>query len=140
MLMIAIVGCGGDGRVKVSPVRGQVTYGGHPVPNATVIFHPIGEAAEKLKKLRPYAYADEAGKFDLKTYVTGDGAPPGEYEVGVIANSTVDRDSAGGGGGPPTKAASVPRAVSQKYGNPKTSGIKVKIEPGENNLQPFVLN
>jgi hypothetical protein len=135
--LLCAVGCGGDDRLEVSPVRGQVVYQGRGVPNATVIFYPVGEAAEKLKKMRPYAYADESGRFELKTYVTADGAPPGEYEVSIIAVSGADRES-----DPSSQMNSpkLPRALVQKYANQKTSGIRVTVKPGENGLEPFVLN
>jgi hypothetical protein len=135
LALICSLGCRGEDRIVVSPVRGQVIYNGHGVPNATIIFHPLGVAAEKLKKMRPYAYADENGRFELKTYVTGDGAPPGEYEVGIIAGSGSDRDA-----GPSKTGQPLPRNLMTKYANQKTSGIKVTVQAGENNLEPFVLN
>jgi hypothetical protein len=132
-----LLGCGGKDRIAVSPVHGQVTYNGRGVANATIIFHPVGEVAEQLQKMRPYAYADDNGRFELKTYVTGDGAPPGEYEVGIIAGGGSDRDSGVGAG---ASGRSLPRNLMKKYANQKTSGIKVTIRAGENELEPFVLN
>jgi hypothetical protein len=137
LAIVSIAGCRGKDRLAVNPVRGQVVYHGHGVPNATVIFHPLGEAAEQLQKMRPYAYADRDGRFELKTYVTGDGAPPGEYEVGIIAIAGSDRDSPQN---PQSSSTTLPRELVQKYANQKTSGIKVTVEPGVNNLDPFVLN
>ena len=52
-----------------------------------MIFHPQEDADEKAKKMRPFAYADGEGNFELKTYVDGDGAPPGTYRVSIIAAS-----------------------------------------------------
>jgi hypothetical protein len=132
-----VVGCRGENRVAVNPVRGQVLYNGRGVPNATVIFYPLGDAADKLKKMRPYAYADANGCFELKTFVTGDGAPTGEYEVGIITTAGSDRDSAPS---PQASSAVLPRELVQKYANQTTSGIKVTVEPGVNELDPFVLN
>ncbi len=131
-----IAGCRGEDRLAVNPVHGQVVYNGRGVSNATVIFHPLGEAAEKLQKMRPYAYADQDGRFELKTYVTGDGAPPGEYEVGIIAVAGSDRDSAPD---PQSNSRTLPRDLVHKYANHETSGIKITVEPGENDLEPFVL-
>jgi hypothetical protein len=133
---MVVSGCK-EGRLDVNPVHGQVTYKGQGIPNATVIFYPTGPVAEQLKKMRPYAYADNDGRFSLKTYVTGDGAPAGDYRVGVIAVMGSDRESAKGS---PTKLVALPRLLVQKYANQETSGIEVTVEPGENNLKPFELN
>src|SRR3989304_1124420 len=130
-----IAGCRGESRLTVNPVRGQVVYNGRGVPNATVIFHPLGDAAKKLQRMRPYAYADQNGRFELKTYVTGDGAPPGEYEVGIIATAGSDRDS---GSDSQSDSPTLPRALMQKCANQKTSGVKVTVQSGENVLAPFV--
>jgi len=126
-----------EGRLTVNPVHGQVTHQGRGVPNATVIFFPIGAAAEQLKKMHPYAYADENGRFSVKTYVTGDGAPAGQYRVGIIAVTGSDRESLESSA---TKSPALPRELVQKYANHETSGIEVTIEPGENSLKPFELN
>jgi hypothetical protein len=138
-VLVAILGCGGcgdGGRLEVNPVRGQVTYRGQGVPNATVVLHPLGRAAEQLQKMRPYAYADDQGRFEIKTYVTGDGAPPGEYEVAIIAAASGDRDDPQAA----SRGIGLPMPVVQKYANQKTSGIKIRVEPGPNELDPFVLN
>jgi hypothetical protein len=143
LLCLALsVGCG-DGRLDVAPVRGRVTYGGQGVPQAVVIFHPGADASEQLGKMRPFAYADNDGNFEIKTYVDGDGAPPGAYRVSIIARSSQPR-------GGPSKDNRIPEAlsgpginipaqVSKKYADVDTSGIKVTIVDGENNLEPFVL-
>lgn len=128
-------GCGGDDRLEVNPIRGQVTYLGRGVPNATVVLHPIGSAADQLQKMRPYAYVDDQGRFEIKTYVTGDGAPPGEYEVAIITAVGGDRDDPQA-----SRGVGLPRNVVQKYADQKTSGIKIRVEPGPNELEPFVLN
>lgn len=120
-------------------------YRGQGVPQAVVIFHPVEDTGEQAKKLRPFAYADAEGNFDLKTYVTGDGAPPGKYRVSIIAHSigpgpkrdkdapAADADSA------PLPSIAIPEAVSRKYASVDTSGIEVEIKYGENNLEPFEL-
>ena len=143
-LVITSSGCWGKDRLDVSPVRGQVVYNGVGVPQAIVIFFPIEPADETAQKMRPFAYADGAGQFAIKTYIDGDGAPPGKYRVSIIApagpppRSTKDRPadaqiSASG------STVRVPPAIVRKYANVDTAGIEVNIEDGENNLEPFVL-
>jgi hypothetical protein len=138
-------GCGGESRFKVAPVRGRVTYHGTGVREATVIFHPSDDAVEKMKKMRPYAYADGEGNFALTTYLDGDGAPLGKYRVSIIAVSSApaskpqkDKPAPPPASGS-TLALAIPPEVTKKYGNVETSGIEVTVHEGENNLEPFAL-
>ena len=143
-ILIFASGCGGKDRLDVSPVRGKVVYNGQGVPNATVILFPVDATDERARKMRPFAYADGEGQYEIKTYVTGDGAAPGKYRVSIIAPA----------GGPPTgnkdrpadapdpaaaTAIRIPPAIVKKYENVDTAGIEVEIQDGENNLEPFVL-
>lgn len=143
-ILISFSGCWGKDRLDVSPVRGQVVYNGSGVPQATVIFFPVDPADEAAQKMRPYAYADGAGQFEIKTYVIGDGAPPGKYRVSIIAPSgppprgSKDRP-AGEETSVPATAVRIPPAIVRKYGNVDTAGIEVNVQEGENNLEPFVL-
>jgi len=119
-------------------------YQGQGVPDATVIFFPASEAAEKAKKLRPFAYADGDGNFEIKTYVEGDGAPLGKYRVSIIAvsrgaPSNRGKDAPANDANSAAKVVSIPMEVTKKYGNVETSGIEVTVHEGENNLEPFVL-
>jgi hypothetical protein len=115
------------------------------VPNAIVMFTPADDSSESAKKLRPFAYADVQGNFELKTYKDGDGAPPGKYRVSIMVASATPRAKGGkdqrSGDSENTAAQSVniPPAVSKKYGSADTSGIEVTVEDGENNLEPFDL-
>ena len=131
--------------MPVNPVRGRVEYQGRGVPGAVVIFHPQEDADEKAKKMRPFAYADGEGNFELKTYVDGDGAPPGKYRVSIIAASggpAVERGaeaSAAGQTSSPVAGVRIPPQITQKYRSVDSSGIQVTIHDGENNLEPFAL-
>ena len=144
LVLMSAGGCGGKSRLSVSPVRGRVMHGGQGVPNAIVVFFPADDADEKAKKMRPYAYADGQGNFELKTYTEGDGAPPGKYRVSIMTVSargskgTKDR-RAGEAEVSSGSAVGVPAEIAKKYGNVDTAGIQVTVEDGENNLEPFVL-
>jgi hypothetical protein len=140
------VGCGSD-RLEVSPVRGRVLFKGQGVPRAAVIFFPQGEAAEAVGKIRPFAYADDDGNFQMKTYVDGDGAPPGRYRVSIIAASSAGSGGSGrrikdgmGQTAPGGRRVQIPPAVTEKFANVDSAGIEVTIEEGENNLSPFELS
>jgi hypothetical protein len=144
LLLVPAAGCSKKSRLNVYPVHGQVTYQGHGVPRATVIFIPTGDTAETVKKLRPFAYADDQGNFAIKTYVDDDGAPAGKYRVCIVASSA---GSSGRGKDHPAEstpssatAVAIPIVVLKRFGNAETSGIEVTVREGENKLEPFELS
>lgn len=146
LLLACAEGCNGKSRLEVAPVHGRVTYHGQGVPKATVIFHPVDDANDAAKKMRPFAYGDAQGNFELKTYVDGDGAPLGKYRVSIVAVSTAPasrnrKDApASEAGSAPGQAISIPADISRKFGNVDTAGIEVTVVEGENNLPPFELS
>ena len=93
--------------------------------------------------MRPFAYADDNGNFKLKTYVSDDGAPPGEYRVSIVAASTnpagLSKDAPIQDEAPTMAAVMIPQTISKKYGNVETAGITVLIKPEGNQLEPFQL-
>jgi hypothetical protein len=147
LLIFAVsIGCSRSDRLEVAPVRGRVEYQGQGVPNATVIFHPQNDVSEKAQKMRPFAYADGDGNFQLKTYVDNDGAPLGTYRVSIIAGAGKTEDErgaappeAGQAPAPPARGPRVPPEIAQKYRNVDTAGIQVTVKEGENILEPFAL-
>lgn len=144
LAVVTSFGCGGKQRLPVSPVHGQVLYQERGIAGATIIFHPMENVAEAAQKMRPYAYADADGRFQLKTYSEGDGVPSGDYRVSIAfagAGTESRRDDGNATGAPgSTKAAmSIPLEVRKKYSNVETAGIKVTILDGQNELEPFNL-
>jgi hypothetical protein len=129
LLLAAGLGCGGgDGRRPVFPVRGQVLYEGKPTPGAIVMFHPRADPDPDAP--RPIARVNADGSFAPTTYASQDGAPAGEYAVTVTWIKEVDsRDVEG----------EVPNQLPDRYAKPKTSGIIVQVQKGDNNLAPFQL-
>lgn len=139
-------GCKKKSRLAVSPIHGRVTFNGQGVPRATVIFQPVEETSERAKKLRPFGDTDDQGKFDMKTYVRGDGAPPGKYRVSIIGIGSFSTGGAGKDkpGGEAENATvvtnlNIPAGLAKKFGDANTSGIEVTVQEGENNLPPFEL-
>ena len=140
-------GCGGDGRLAVYPVRGKVVYRDRGIPDTTVIFQPADANSEAAaRNMHPYGETDSSGNFELSTYVTGDGVPAGEYQVIVIAPSKISPSE--GGREDPNRfdgddfgklRRTIPQDLRQRYAKPETSGLTVTVKPGENKLEPFVL-
>lgn len=139
-------GCNRKSRLSVSPVQGRVTFSGKAVPRARVVFVPADStASEGKKRVLPFADTDAQGNFEMKTYVDGDGAPPGKYRVsiiGIIGRSSggVGKDNPGGeSSNGPNQGLVIPADIVKKFGDAETSGIEVTVQPGENKLQPFEL-
>jgi hypothetical protein len=122
----AVSSCSGNKRKPVFPVRGQVLINGKPAAGATVFFYPVESDPEALA---PYGVTDAKGSFTLTTYLTYDGAPAGEYVVTIRCP------------GPPKRGDEEqgPDRLKGRYGDPKTSTLRAKVEKKPNELQPFEL-
>jgi hypothetical protein len=133
LLAVAVLGTScGDGRRPVFPVRGQVLDEGKPTPGALVIFHPQGDPDPRAP--RPVARVAADGSFAPTTYRTDDGAPAGDYAVTVAWVNEVDNQNA------PREEQKEPRnLLPDRYGKPETSGLRVRINPGRNEVPPFLL-
>jgi hypothetical protein len=112
-------------RLSVYPARGQATFAGKPMSNATIFLHPVGVKDPRYP--RPRAVVAEDGTFALGTYRKDDGAPAGEYRVTVQwFRKVADRD--------------VPvNVLPARLAGPETSGLSVRIEKGKNDLPPIQL-
>jgi hypothetical protein len=113
-----------NARKAVYPVHGRVLYEGQPLAQAFVVLHPLSDAAGPE---RPMAYSDSDGSFALTTYTTQDGAPAGDYAVTVEWR----QPSRGDEDGPN------PNVLAARYARPQTSGLRVRIDAGANELDPF---
>jgi len=144
-----VLGCSPSGgeTIDTEYVEGIVTLDGQPVEGATVTFMPVtqGQGVSAVGK------SDAEGKVKLtavgagagKTGEAGAGTVEGEYYVGVIKTEAEDElteEEAEEQGvelpeqtGPPTEGK-ITYIVPKKYGDPKTSGIKVTVKKGENTV------
>jgi hypothetical protein len=137
MICVCVVlpGCSKD-VVKVPPlhpVSGTVTYKGKPVPGATVTFIADTKAAAASKSAsdpqwpaRCVGQADEDGNYTLAWDDFHSGAPEGTYKVAIVATEPFQE------GDDPDEPRE--NAIPAKFGNPKTSGLTAKVEPGDNVL------
>ena len=124
VLAAVATGCSksGEGRQPTFAVTGKVLDGTKPVANATVVFHPVGDAG-----MKPHGKTDANGEFKLTTYDGDDGAPAGKYKVTVELWATVTAD-----GGPVNK-------IPAKYARPDSSGFTAEVAAGPTELQAFTL-
>ena len=81
-ICLLLVGCEKKGPLTV-PVHGTVTFNGGPCPrDGRVIFAPV--AAAEGMPLRPGSGGfDVDGKFEVMSFVPGDGLIPGTYRVRI---------------------------------------------------------
>lgn len=110
------------------PVKGKVLYQGQPASGAFVVFHP--KAKIDGVDGPPTAQVKADGTFELTTRGAMDGAPAGEYAVTiewyklVTTNGDVSRG---------------PNVIPNQYTLPQSTPLKLAINAGENNLDPFVI-
>jgi hypothetical protein len=137
---VFLVGCsGGTGdpnRPDTAPVTGVVTLDGKPVEGASVSF----QAQEGQHSA--FGQTNAEGRYQLTTFVSGDGAVPGKYVVTIrktesVGGNAVPQDDPNYGK-QPLIPPTIKFIVPEKYSNPKTSGLTATVSEGENDI-PFEL-
>lgn len=127
-LILIGTGCGQtDGRTPVYPAKGVVFYEDKPAAGAVIMLHPLSPQPAGTPLPRARAGAD--GSFVLTTHITGDGAPRGEHAVTITWRQPTDHPEQEG-----------PSLIPPRFGDPKTSGLKVTIEPQTNELPTIRLS
>ena len=138
VLFVSLLGLGCTGqqdadRPTTCPVTGTVTHNGQPVEGANVAFQSASGSA--------IGVTDAAGKYTLTTFVSGDGAEPGEYQVKiekykVEAGTAVDESSPDYVAPTENEESAAPENLLPAiYADPATSGFKATVsEGGENNF------
>jgi len=116
-------------RQNVVPVKGKVIFQGKPLANAQVYLSKLSESAAPLseadRKLRPQGITGPDGTFQLTTYDPNDGAPPGKYLVGVVAQKEAKF------------ADDTESIIPGRYANPKISGVMVTVKAPTTELPPI---
>jgi hypothetical protein len=111
---------------KTYPVRGDVFYQGKPAAGASIFLQSLDDPKDLVA--RPRGTVDDNGRFTLSTYRPNDGAPAGAYTVTLF---WVPRGYQG-----PIEAVN---KLPERYRNPETSGLTLKVEARENVVEPFEL-
>jgi len=116
-----ILGCGS--KSELYPVIGKVYVEGKPAEGAIVVLHPTNEIETTVH--RPSAQVQADGSFTLE-------AVPGEYQVAVVWYGDESQGN--------RVTGALPTKLSPRYGDPKTSTLKVDIVPHDNELPAFQLS
>jgi hypothetical protein len=111
--MLAVSGCGAK---NTSPVTGKVTFAdGKPLAKGTVVFDD-GEHVSK-------ANIQSDGSYRLDYHGSGDGAPPGSYDVYIIGAAEYESGS-----------SNAKLLIDEKYTGAKKSGLKFEVKDGQANV------
>lgn len=125
-LMLSVQpGCRDASQRETAAVHGTVTFRGQPLAGANIFFVTD-------KGPRASADTDSQGRYRLMTYRTGDGAVPGDFNVGIskyVADPATAKDPVPG----------MKNEIPEKYGNPTTSGLSAKVVAGKSNEFNFDL-
>jgi len=119
-------------RAPVFPVKGKVLVDGRPANGAAVTFYRAGVAITTQDKGSAGATArtKEDGSFTMATYEPDDGLPAGDYDVAIHLKQ--GRESS-------RRTEKKPDLLHDRYSDPKTSGLKARVEEKPNELPPFNL-
>ncbi|HEV3444812.1 MAG TPA: hypothetical protein VG099_09225, partial [Gemmataceae bacterium] len=116
VVAVVCAGCSRSGPALYA-VRGKVLFEGQPARGATLVLHPLGNSGANA--IKPRAFVDRDGGFEVFTYAAGDGAPAGEYAVTVLGRI-------GPGPGAPGRRAQ----AGAKQGRGFPAGLAMKRGPG----------
>ncbi len=128
------VGCNSSEQAnypKTYPVSGIVTHKGSPVEGATVMFMGSGQDSKGA-----VGRTDASGRYELTTFVPGDGALPGSYQIVVtkiqVSETEEDVTASGSGDREPTSSPAKD-LLPAKFKNPNASGLSAAVsETAEN--------
>jgi hypothetical protein len=132
-LLFLSVGCGESINQRTYPVTGEVRLDGKPFKGLTVVLRPVDKTNFKRQEI-PQGITDENGKFSIHTYTSSDGAPAGEYKVGIALMQPVDEE-----GGDQVKRDPNQPLIPPKYADPETSGLKATVDKKSTVLPPIDL-
>lgn len=132
---LGLVGCGGRADVQFAEVDAVVLLDGKPIEGATVTLVPVSEG----QGVSATGRTDASGRARLLPTESG-GKVQGEYYVGVAKSEVPQR-------GEEEEEESSPSAeqysvgpelkhiVPKRYNNPRESGIRVSIAPGQREVR-----
>jgi hypothetical protein len=109
-------------RRPTEPARGKVLLNGEPVAGAQVVLYAATKGLRSPR--RADAITDADGTFTLSTYVANDGVPTGDYTATIELRKPFFDETGKLG----------PNLLPARYAKAETSGLKVTIKTGPNDL------
>lgn len=134
LVVVALtMGCSDTINQPTYPVQGEVRLDGKPFKGVTVVFRPVDKTNFKRQEI-PQGITDENGKYSIHTYSSKDGAPAGDYKVGLAFMQPLDDE-----GGDQVKSEAGQPIFPPKYADPETSGLKATVEKKSSTIPTFEL-
>ncbi len=132
---VGMLGCGGRQDVQFAEVEAVVLLDGSPVEGAIVTLVPVTEG----QGVSATGTTNASGRARLLPTTAG-GKVQGEYYVGVIKSivpqsTEEEEESASPSGEAYPKTPELKHVVPQRYNNPRDSGIRVTIAPGQKEVR-----
>ena len=127
-LCLALTSCGATNRYgdhPPVPVSGRVLVNGGPAKGVVLTFYHVGDWG--TASIVPQGWTDDGGHFEMATYGVKDGAPEGEYLVTAEWPSYIRAKEWG------------PDKLGGKYAKKESSGLKIHVDKGKNELPPIEL-
>lgn len=125
-VLALVAGCGeAEDRATRFPASGTVLVDGQPAAGVQILLHPADRLGD-LDALKPTAVTGADGAFQVGTYETGDGAPPGRYKVTLYWPDV-----------PPNGSNSPVDLLGERFADPARSNLEATIKEGDNPLGPF---
>jgi hypothetical protein len=120
---VLLAGCGKSIEQPTVPVTGIVEFDGKPLAGAMLVFHAVDTSKFKWKEL-PQAFTAADGTFSVHTYASNDGAPAGDYDVGIAMIAPTQDE-----GEDQQRRVKGATVIPKKYADHTTSGIRVTVGP-----------
>jgi hypothetical protein len=108
------------------PVEGRVLVRDRPAEGVQVFLHP----RDVSQRGKPRGVTDAGGRFHLRTYRDGDGAPAGEYTVTLYWPGPYNPKIAVEDQLPPDR-------LGERFMDPKSSRLQATVAAGPTTLPPF---
>ncbi|MDY3552733.1 hypothetical protein R5W24_001821 [Gemmata sp. JC717] len=120
-----------DDALPTYPITGTLTWKGRPMDGAAISFVPahVPEGRRRWRVPAASGRADVNGRYTLNTYLTGDGAPAGEYLVVVCWPE--ERNGRSPALEDPS-AALAPDRLKLRFADPKKPALRANVESRDN--------
>jgi hypothetical protein len=132
-VVAAILGCSsqkGPPKKVCYPVKGELYVKDKPAEGAVIIFRPQQDNDPATWSAGfPRANVGPDGKFAVSTYAENDGAPAGDYALGITWAMP----------NPKNEEESLPDKLGGRYADPTKSKITAKVEARATDLPPIRL-
>jgi hypothetical protein len=125
-ISVSLVGCGKAKQPweTAHPTTGVLKFEGRPLAGAHITLVPVDKSIPDT--VRPRAFTESDGSFELSTYGENDGAPEGKYKVIAMRYPVV---------GSKENPSNGPNDLPPKYANPDTTDLVAEVSAPETSLK-----